>query len=365
MIEIELFNGFTEAQVNHQVNTPLIRSSINDFLSVGLSGTKIFANAEINNSFLSGYYVEWQGNFAYSGVSLTGTIDTAILWGPGDVMQYRITGLNAPVWDYYQATLLSHPSNPKVINYLKSLGYEPGGGTTPIVPVSDVPTEFDDDLDGTDGSDVVRLLGGDDKWTDKIDSETDTDKVFGGPGDDKIYFSGGKNVAKGGAGDDYVTGFVSDTGIEKFFGGGGNDRFFGYGGNDKAWGGRGIDSLYGFHGNDKLFGDAGNDWIYGDWINDDYAPGKDKITGGNGDDRLYGGGLADKFIFDRKDGSDIIKDFEDGIDKLVMDGKPKHDFSSLTITANGAHAVVQFGKTIITLENTDVSALTSEDFNFV
>ncbi|MFN0194032.1 MAG: calcium-binding protein [Aestuariivirga sp.] len=166
----------------------------------------------------------------------------------------------------------------------------------------------------------------------------------------------------GGAGNDIFIG--SDMPEEGFTGGDGNDRMFGYGGFDSLTGGNGDDRLNGGDGDDWLDGQAGRDVIYGgggndsinvyllpdftsgpgDWIdggegNDSIRgnQGNDRIHGGTGDDAistyfnygtdnggrdiLSGGEGADAFlVLDGRlnyQGSVVILDFENGIDKLV------------------------------------------------
>jgi Ca2+-binding RTX toxin-like protein len=80
----------------------------------------------------------------------------------------------------------------------------------------------------------------------------------------------------------------------------------------------GQDTLTGLAANDTLLGGLGNDKMKGD-------EGNDRLTGGVGNDQLTGGNGKDRFIFDYgkvfalSDGKDRIKDFEQGIDKIVLD----------------------------------------------
>lgn len=83
------------------------------------------------------------------------------------------------------------------------------------------------------------------------------------------------------------------------------------GGADNVHGKGGGDTLLGQGGNDKLFGDAGKDKLNG-------GSGKDKLNGGKGNDVLIGGKGADKFVFKPNQGEDLIKDFQNGKDKLDL-----------------------------------------------
>ncbi|MEP6497107.1 hypothetical protein [Microcoleus vaginatus] len=67
-------------------------------------------------------------------------------------------------------------------------------------------------------------------------------------------------------------------------------------------GGEGNDSLYGGQASDILLGGNGSDFLSGE----------------NGDDSLSGGNGSDRFLISANYGSDIIFDFEVGIDFLAL-----------------------------------------------
>nr|WP_299498850.1 calcium-binding protein [uncultured Rhizobium sp.] len=108
-----------------------------------------------------------------------------------------------------------------------------------------------------------------------------------------------------------------------FKGSTGNDVFSGYSHNDKINGGAGKDTLNGAAGKDRLDGDAGND----------------VLTGGAG---------ADTFYFAKNDGSDKIRDFEEG-----RAGKDVIEFQK-GLFDNYAdiidHAVEKAGNTVISYD---------------
>ena len=81
-------------------------------------------------------------------------------------------------------------------------------------------------------------------------------------------------------------------------------RYLGGGGNDKLFGGDQNDTLYGDGGADRLFGGNGND----------------TLSGGKGRDLLWGGPDRDYFDFTTDDigWTDVIKDFEDSIDRIDL-----------------------------------------------
>ncbi|MCB1367408.1 MAG: hypothetical protein KDK00_06585 [Rhodobacteraceae bacterium] len=130
-------------------------------------------------------------------------------------------------------------------------------------------------------------------------------------------------------------------------GGRGRDRLVGHGGEDE---------LRGKAGRDVLAGGAGDDTLYG-------GRGADRLTGGRGDDRLSGGAHADRFIFNGKAGRDIIRDFEDGIDLMVIRGGDLA-FDALTIRDANAGAIVEFADTTIVLRGLTADQLSADDFLF-
>jgi Ca2+-binding RTX toxin-like protein len=148
----------------------------------------------------------------------------------------------------------------------------------------------------------------------------------------------------------------------------GNDEIDGSFGNDKIQGLGGNDEIDGERGNDKLFGDDGNDELDGDIGNDKLVGGKgnDELDGGAGNDKLIGGGGSDLFIFDDRDGDDVIKDFS-GKDFIEIDANGVRSFDDLTIRNNkDGDAVVTWGDpdASITLIDVAKSKLGASDFFF-
>ena len=128
-------------------------------------------------------------------------------------------------------------------------------------PATIVGTDGDDDLEGTDGDDVVVLLAGDDEF----DGHDGNDIVCGGDGEDTL---------DGGDGDDIIDG---EAGNDDLDGDGGDDLVFGGSGEDKIDGGRGDDELYGGPDADELSGQSDSDVLYG-------GAGVDDLSGGTGTD---------------------------------------------------------------------------------
>ncbi|MEB3232913.1 MAG: calcium-binding protein [Leptolyngbyaceae bacterium] len=153
-----------------------------------------------------------------------------------------------------------------------------------------------DRIEGGDGQDVIKTLGGD-------------DVVAGGDGNDQIALGGGDDIGVGGLGNDTIKG------------GGGSDEIYGEDGNDKLSGGGGDDTIFGGVGNDRLQGGGGSDLLDGGVGNDRLqgGGGNDTLIGGEGDDQLVGGGGDDTFVLDVfNNGIDTIDDFTPGQDKIAL-----------------------------------------------
>ncbi|MDZ7784148.1 MAG: hypothetical protein U5K56_14820 [Halioglobus sp.] len=101
------------------------------------------------------------------------------------------------------------------------------------------------------------------------------------------------------------------------------------------------DSLYGLGGDDVIDGLAGDDYIEGGADNDTIDGGADSdiLHGGDGDDHITGGGDvdflvggagADTFYWNAGDGNDVIGDFDDGGDRIHVNGL---DLASLDFRA--------------------------------
>ncbi len=149
-------------------------------------------------------------------------------------------------------------------------------------------TSGDDNLIGTNGSDIIRGLGG-------------NDTLRGGNSNDILYGSDGNDLLEGGNSNDTLYG---DRGNDTLLGGNGNDNLYGGDGNDYLDGGNDNDTLYGGDGNDILIGGNGNDLLVG-------GKGRDFLTGGNGSDRFY---LSDTCT----GGFDTITDFKVGQDTILI-----------------------------------------------
>ncbi|MDO5613422.1 MAG: calcium-binding protein [Paracoccus sp. (in: a-proteobacteria)] len=171
-----------------------------------------------------------------------------------------------------------------------------------------------DYLAGGNGNDVIyggsgrdTLLGG--AGRDTLDGGTGNDLLRGGDGNDRLLGGSGDDTLEGGAGNDRLLG---GTGNDRLFGGSGSDTLEGNGGNDLLRGEGGNDRLLGGAGHDTLNGGAGNDVLIG-------GAGNDRLIGGAGRDTMTGGQGADSFVFAKGYGADIITDFGNGNDRLLID----------------------------------------------
>lgn len=129
---------------------------------------------------------------------------------------------------------------------------------------------------------------------------------------------GGNDVLRGNGGNDVLGG---GNGNDAILGGDGSDRLDGQAGNDAVRGEAGNDLVAGGVGNDRLFGDEGNDRVDGGTGNDVLTGGggADVLDGGAGNDVVAGGPQNDRFLFARLGGRDVVADFQDNVDTLVLD----------------------------------------------
>ncbi|MBY6122240.1 calcium-binding protein [Mameliella alba] len=215
-------------------------------------------------------------------------------------------------------------------------------------------TSFDDLVLNQNGSSAVIFFGSDTKiiLQDTSIAELDADDFIFGT---RI---GADNNLPGTSGGDHLVGRR------------GRDEIFGEGGHDTLVGQAGDDTLLGGAGNDTLLGNADNDLLYGgldaDHLNG--GPGDDTLDGGQGNDVLQGDIGADVFRFAISDGVDVVRDFEDGTDKIDLTAYGHLGITSvddLTITQNNAHAVIYFDSdNKIILCNMDAADLDAGDFIF-
>lgn len=137
----------------------------------------------------------------------------------------------------------------------------------------------------------------------------------------------------------------------------GDDILIGTPENDFIFAEEGNDVVSGEEGDDLLSGDAGNDTVIGN-------AGDDLIMGVTGDDVIEGGSGSDTFIFGNGDGTDLIRDFHPGVDKIgLVEGELT--FADLNFSQLDGFSLVKVtgtGETLAILPNTNVDALIEDIF---
>lgn len=162
---------------------------------------------------------------------------------------------------------------------------------------------------------IENAIGG--SKTDIISGNDANNSLFGKLGDDTLYAKGGNDTLYGGEGNDYLYG---EQGDDYLYGEQGNDYLMGSDGNDYLYGGQGNDYLWDTEGNNILNGGLGDDILLSANGDDELngGEGNDYLDAGMGNNTLKGGTGYDTFSFDSQenDSSNIITDFESGIDKI-------------------------------------------------
>lgn len=238
----------------------------------------------------------------------------------------------------------------------------------------------DDILYGGKGGDTIRGGKGEDeihggRQSDEIYGGAQSDEIFGGVGHDLIYGEEGKDTIDGGSGNDLIYGGIMDDfifgahGRDEAYGGAGDDQLFGGRSDDRLFGDDGQDILDGGRGNDVLMGGAGNDALFGGAQGDQLfgGAGDDVIDGGLANDQLTGNAGADIFEFRGTFNHDIITDFGNGADRVLLGAElGAWDIDALltqnTTEVDGNTVIDLKGWGSITLEGVSPTDLTAEDF---
>ncbi len=217
------------------------------------------------------------------------------------------------------------------------------------------------------------------------------DDMQGGAGDDFIFAGDGNDDVHSGAGDDWISlGFGADT---VSFGSGsgtntvvdfdvtqdtvalldigvaslsvsetmagdlalqtpGGDRLVLQGVSLSDFGAIAFDDLrpaVGF-----LTGTESNDILRGSAIND-------YIDSFGGTDRLYGGGGHDVFVFGAGSGLNVIYDFTEGQDRILIEDQTFDDLTLMSYNAKDAEIRLESGDRLV-LRNVDFTTLDADDF---
>jgi len=164
----------------------------------------------------------------------------------------------------------------------------------------------------------------------------------GNAADNRLYGNRGNNRLRGRTGHDQIYG---RTGDDDLIGNRGKDTLLGQSGSDRLWGRLGDDLLIGGAGADALVGGEGDD----------------HLQGGLGTDHLQGGTGQDWFFLDALTGIDVIQDFQDGIDRLVMPSGVLT--ASVEAAALGGNTILTLGgEAIALLNNTAAAQIDAVDF---
>jgi hypothetical protein len=117
--------------------------------------------------------------------------------------------------------------------------------------------------------------------------------------------------------------------------------------------GRGNDLINAAGGNDIVLCGTGNDRANG-------GTGDDLLDGGIGRNQLKGAQGADTFVLTRN-GTQIIQDFQDGIDRIGLSQGLVAEM--LTFTQRGSDTVIQAGRnSLAVLKNVQANVITGDDF---
>lgn len=138
-------------------------------------------------------------------------------------------------------------------------------------------------------------------------------------------------------------------------GGFGADSLVGGDGADTIFGGAGRDSLRGYGYDDVISGDSGGDFLSG-------GNGRDTVDGGTGSDTLYGGAGADRFVFQQGDGVDSLRDFQNGLDRISLEGAGSYGALTFITASNGTW--VDYGNGQVLLNGISRGLLNASDFLF-
>jgi uncharacterized delta-60 repeat protein len=213
----------------------------------------------------------------------------------------------------------------------------------------------------TAGQDNDGVLGG--TGNDVLSGNLGNDQLLGNDGDDVIFGNAGIDYIDAGNGNDIAFGGRDHDGIS---GGEGDDVLLGELGNDCVQGYAGSDILFGNGDSDTLWGDSGSDTLYGgqgnDWLNG--GSDTDVLLGDFGDDTLTGSAGGDRFDFRRGDGSDIVTDFQDGIDIIGL--KEGLVFEDLAIATVGSDTQIRVDdRILVSLLGVNANTISVEDFALV
>ena len=193
-----------------------------------------------------------------------------------------------------------------------------GKTSTSVVSGATKLTVTDETKSPLTAEDTVKIINASKRTTPiEIFGNALANTISGGKGADTLHGAAGNDSLVGNKGNDELYG---DDGNDYLGGGANNDKLYGGAGKDTLDGGAGADFLSGDASNDDLLGGAGNDTLSGGKGNDYLSgdAGNDSLWGGAGDDTLWGGDGADIFVYKNGEGSDLLSDYESGVDTIMV-----------------------------------------------
>ncbi len=265
----------------------------NDNSCFGFTPASRFAPAVVNRDQIAalnpatGHALNWDpGSDGLEGVQSIEVIERGLLVGHDGTFFGR-DGEKRRAWNvgrhgFFDLTQPGRPTSLLLIDY-------PVIGTCNGLVPTITGTTRDDELEGTDGRDVILAGPG-------------ADVVFGFDGNDVICGGPGNDVIRGGEGDDILFGneaadtLFGDAGNDDLRGGYWKDHLLGGAGDDTLRGGRGTDRLQGGSGDDTVLGGDGMDTVEGNAGRDtaNGQQGRDSVAGGPGTDIVIGGAGRDR-----------------------------------------------------------------------
>ena len=277
---------------------------------------------------------EWAvGNDVYTlkDANAPGTFYSCI-WDAGGIDEIRYDGARNANIDLRAATLQYEEGGAGWMSWAYGIhgGFTIANGVTIEIATSG---RGNDMLVGNDATNILSARDGD-------------DALWGMGGNDFLRGGKGYDVLDGGDGldsadySDAASKVTIDLSLEtQFTGGGGIDKFVS------------IEGVVGTQFGDILIGTAGANWL----------------EGGGGADQLTGGLGADEFVFRAGFGKDRIADFQNGVDKILLNGiAGVDDFSDIRVSSLGFDTVITFGdgSQTITLSAFAASQVSADDFIF-
>lgn len=259
----------------------------------GMTPASRFAPEVVNRDQLAaldpatGHALNWDpGSDGLEGVQSIEVIDRGLLIGHDGTFFGR-DGEKRRSWNVGRHGFfdVNAPGQPTSLLFIDQPVLGTCNGMTPTI----TGTTRDDEIEGTDGPDVILAGPG-------------ADRIFGFGGDDVICGGPGNDMIRGGTGDDLLFGneaadtIYGDSGNDDLRGGYWRDHLLGGAGNDELRGGRGTDRLQGGSGNDTVLGGQGMDTVEGNVGNDTVngQQGRDTVVGGPGIDTVIGGQGRDR-----------------------------------------------------------------------